>query len=164
MKYFNNNFLIKLLREYEHIDVYVNQEYLTVHDPQDIVDNDTGIGYNSYGKPVKFNYKDIELIKVGSTTLDIENLNSEEKPEKSDDIKVNNKKPKEDGPPKKDDVKKEESLLRGDRVELLDDYNGFKKGIVEGVDGDLVNVKIYNPNLLNYFTCIVERKNIIRRN
>ena len=75
------------------LKVYSNNEWYSIPSLSDLEDDITGIGYDVYGGDHRFDYRNIEQIKVGNRPpLDLEGLQAmktgqkptEEKPEKKD--------------------------------------------------------------------------------
>lgn len=60
--------------------VFVDGEYLVVNDPWDLLNDYVGVGYNSKGKKVEFEYTDIDHVLIGSIVLTKEQLAGVEKP------------------------------------------------------------------------------------
>lgn len=54
--------------------VFVDGEYLVVNDPWDLINDYVGVGYNSRGKKVEFEYMDIDHVLIGSIVLTKEQL------------------------------------------------------------------------------------------
>lgn len=54
--------------------VFVDGEYLVVNDPWDLINDYVGIGYNSKGEKVDFEYMDIDHVLIGSMVLTKEQL------------------------------------------------------------------------------------------
>lgn len=54
--------------------VFVDGEYLVVNDPWDLINDYVGVGYNSKGKKVEFEYMDIDHVLIGSIVLTKEQL------------------------------------------------------------------------------------------
>lgn len=152
MKFFNNSFLQKILNTHGQYKIFVNKEYLSVSDAEDIADPIEGIGFNQQGKPVKFQYAAIKEVLIGDQIFTVDQLNpeepKEEKPEKEDskeepDSKAE-KPPKEEKP--KDEPEKKENVQPGDRVMIMTESLGILKGIVSDVDVDCVYIEHYNRN------------------
>lgn len=164
-KYFNNHFLDKILSKYQEMKIYVDHEYLSIFDRNDILDPNNGVGYDSTGKPIKFKYVDIELIKVGQDIIDLKSLNQDPEEEKTEEEPSEPKEKPSKEPEKKEPEKKQtgESISKGDRVTVTDQYNGYGKGIVERVESNLVHVKLFDPKKLRYNLVITDIQNV-RRN
>lgn len=57
------------------LKIFANQEWFTIADPRDLSDDITGIGYDVYGGDHRFDYRDIQQIKVGNNPpLDLKGL------------------------------------------------------------------------------------------
>lgn len=147
MKYFNPTFLTSIFRQYGPIKIYVNKEYLNIVDLSDIAENQ-GVGYKSDGKSLRFNYIDITHIKLGEDILTKDLLNPEEKPaepepkeEPATPDKSTDEKPKDEKPEPK---KREESFKVTDKVIVISDWLGYKKGIITSINENKYYVKIFN--------------------
>lgn len=57
------------------LKVFSNNEWYTIAEPRDLEDDITGIGYDVYGGDHRFDYRDIQQIKVGNNPpLDLKGL------------------------------------------------------------------------------------------
>ncbi len=93
MFYIDKVFIGQFLDQKMPVKVFSNEEWYEIADPRDLEDDITGIGYDVYGGDHRFDYRNIEQIKVGNRPpLDLEGLQAmktgqkptEEKPEKKD--------------------------------------------------------------------------------
>lgn len=93
MYYFDNRTLMQFLDQKKKLKVFADDKWVDVSSSVDLNDEVTGIGYDVYGKPSYYDYRDITQIVVGNRTFSIDQLqsfmtgkNSEEKPKsKSED-------------------------------------------------------------------------------
>lgn len=87
MRYFDNQYLAQYLEQGRDLMVFVDSEYLAIADLSDLDDPIQGVGYDSSGRPHKFNYKDIEVIKSGPYYVDQQTLTQQldnyEQPDKT---------------------------------------------------------------------------------
>ena len=79
-RYFDINMLDDYLDLGLKFKVYVNGEYLIVNDPWDLLNDYKGIGYDSRGESVEFEYMDVDHVMIGSIVLTKDELNNVEKP------------------------------------------------------------------------------------
>lgn len=94
MFYFDKGFLAQYLDQRVPIKVFANEEWYQIADQRDLEDDISGIGYDVYGGDHRFDYRDIQQIKVGSkNVIDLKMLQDlkagqspeAEKPEKKSD-------------------------------------------------------------------------------
>lgn len=78
MFYFDKGILAQYLDQCSSqmpLKVYSNSEWYTIADQRDLSDDITGIGYDVYGGDHRFDYRDIQQIKVGNNPpLDLKGL------------------------------------------------------------------------------------------
>lgn len=72
--YFDVNLLDDYLDLGLRFRVFVDGEYLVVNDPWDLINDYVGIGYNSKGEKVDFEFMDIDHVLIGSMVLTKEQL------------------------------------------------------------------------------------------
>lgn len=72
--YFDAKYLKKYIDQKMNPKVFVNGRFVTISDLSDLESEVTGVGYDEYGNPKLFQYRDIEKIKVGKETIDIDQL------------------------------------------------------------------------------------------
>jgi hypothetical protein len=80
-KYFDINMIDDYLDLGLRFRVYVDGEYLVVNDPWELINDKVGIGYDSKGDSVEFEYMDIDHVMIGSIILTKEDLIKLEKPD-----------------------------------------------------------------------------------
>lgn len=80
-KYFDINMIDDYLDLGLKFKVYVDGDYLVVNDPWDLINDKVGIGYDSKGDSVKFEYMDIDHVMIGSIIMSKEDLIKLEKPD-----------------------------------------------------------------------------------
>lgn len=86
MLYFDKKYLKQYLDTGLKLKVYVDGRYLTIANPDDLK-KDKGEGVGSKGEVIKFNYKNVDHVKVGSRVFTLDQLNGEE-PDMPDDLKT----------------------------------------------------------------------------
>lgn len=161
MKFFNAAFLKKILSRYGDFKIFVDKEYISLIDNFDI-NGTQGTGVKADGRIVRFNYINIEHIKIGEDMLTKDMLNPEEKPED----KKSKKSPAEPTDEPEDaaepEPKKEEGYAPGARVTILSEWLGFHKGIVESSNGQFIYVRIFNPKTGGFTLFEVKNSEIIK--
>lgn len=77
--YFDPSYLKSYLQTGIKLAAFVDGSYLTINldDLNDLVDTKKGVGYIE-GKPVEFDYRDIDHLKVGSLTFSKDLLNKDQ--------------------------------------------------------------------------------------
>lgn len=85
MLYFDKNYIKQYLKTGLKLKVYVNGRYLTVTGPEDLKKD--GEGVDSDGEVKKFNYKNIDHVKIGSRVFTIDDLNGNDK-DMPDDLEI----------------------------------------------------------------------------
>jgi len=119
MYYFDKGILAQYLDQKMPIKVFANQEWYEIADSRDLEDDITGIGYDSYGGDHRFDYRDIQQIKVGSNNvIDLKMLQDlkagqkpeAEKPEKKSSDSEEEPSPDEEETPTEEKPKKEPDL------------------------------------------------------
>lgn len=86
MRYFDRKFLKQYMDTGLKLKVYIDGRYLTIGDPSDLKKGN-GEGIDRDGKVVKFNYKDVDHVKIGSRVFTMDNLNGDD-PQMPDDLKT----------------------------------------------------------------------------
>ena len=84
-KYFDINMIDDYLDLGLKFKVYVDGDYIVVNDPWDLINDKVGVGYDSKGESVKFEYMDIDHIMIGSIIMSKEDLIKLEKPDNESD-------------------------------------------------------------------------------
>ena len=74
MYYFDNTFLKQYIDQKIKLQVFVDSEWYSISNNRDLIDGVDGIGYDVYGKDHRFDYRDIEKIKVGQHIISIDML------------------------------------------------------------------------------------------
>lgn len=74
MFYFDKKYLKQYMESGLKLKVYVSSRYLTITDPSDLSKSD-GEGMDGDGEMKKFNYKDIDHVKIGSRIFTMDDLN-----------------------------------------------------------------------------------------
>lgn len=75
MYYFDNKFLSQYLSQQMPVKVYSNYSWYEIADLQDLKDKVVGIGYDQFGGNHRFDYRDIEQVKIGNQpALDLKGL------------------------------------------------------------------------------------------
>jgi hypothetical protein len=93
--YFDINLLDDYLDLGLKFRVFVDGEYLVVNDPWDLLNDYVGVGYDSKGKKIEFEYMDIDHVLIGSIVLTKEQLSGAAKS-------------KEETPPKEEEGESEQ--------------------------------------------------------
>lgn len=144
MFYFDNQTLMEYLQTYQRLMIYVNKEYLTITNTSDISDTEFGSGIDVTGKTIPFSYKEIELVKVGSTifTLDMLQKSKEPKEEQPEKTDKDSEKPT---PEKGSDKKQKESIEYNSYIKNIDRSSRHygTTGAVQLVLEDFVTYKTY---------------------
>lgn len=164
MYYFDNEYLRQYLQTGQTVSVMVNKEYLVVADEADVESPEEGIGYNTYGKPQRFNYKAVEAIKIGSNIYTLDQLNQKMDPKAEPE-----KKSKDDAEPKagedditidpdKDSKEKKESISKHDYIINLDPKSPYysTKGSVVSINDGVVVYQTYADNSFIKVSCLLE--------
>lgn len=85
MYFFDKVFLGQFLDQKMPVKVFANEEWYQITGQSDLEDDITGIGYDVYGGDHRFDYRDIQQIKVGSkNVIDLkmlQDLKAGQKPE-----------------------------------------------------------------------------------
>ena len=169
MKYFNQAFLLKILNQYGPFKIFVNKEFLNITDESDIADPKNGVGYKSDGKPLRFDYINITQIKIGEEILTKDLLNPEEQKPEEPDAESGSKEPTADKGAQKapkqekpEPKKREESFKPGDKVVVISEWLGYKKGILSEIDGDKYFVRIFNSKTGSFKLQEVQKGEISR--
>ena len=160
MKFFNATFLKKILSQYGDFKIFVDKEYISLIDNFDI-NGIQGTGVKADGRMVRFNYINIEHIKIGEDMLTKDMLNPEEKPEDEKTKKGSSKPADEPADAKEPEPKKEEGYVPGARVTVLSEWLGFRKGIVESSNNQFIYVRIFNPKTGSFNLFEVKNSEII---
>lgn len=77
MYYFDRDYLIQYLGISPNVKVYANGEYLSISDPNDLAHMHVGVGYTEDGEPLRFDYQEVEQVKVGETIMTLDMLQRE---------------------------------------------------------------------------------------
>lgn len=83
--------------------VFVDGEYLVVNDPWDLINDYVGVGYNSRGKKVEFEYMDIDHVLIGSIVLTKEQLSGVAK-SKEQDQEPSEEETQQEAPPEEEEA------------------------------------------------------------
>jgi len=78
-QYFDINLISDYLSLGLDFRVYVDGQYLTVSEPEDLINSRKGVGYTDSGKPIEFRFLDIDHVRIGSITLTRDQLNDFDK-------------------------------------------------------------------------------------
>jgi len=142
MFYFDNETLIDYLETYQRLMVYVNKEYITITNIGDISDTEFGAGIDVTGKTISFSYKEIEMVKIGSTIFTLDMLQKSKEPKDQEPEKDTEK----EATPKEDDKKQKESI----------EYNNFIKNIDRSSRhyGTTGAVQLVSENIVTYKTYV----------
>lgn len=74
MFYFDADFLRQYVDQSTRLKVYVNSEWYEIAEMSDLSSNKFGLAYDINGNPVKYDYRDITIIKVGNRRIDMDQL------------------------------------------------------------------------------------------
>ena len=94
MYYFDNKYLAQYLDQNIKVSVFANNEWMNLTDISDVSDARYGVGYDEFGGDSRFDYREIEQIKVGNNIITLDTLQTQktgkeppkaDKPEGSDD-------------------------------------------------------------------------------
>ena len=118
MYFFDKVFLGQFLDQKLPVKVFANSEWYSITGPSDLEDDITGIGYDVYGGDHRFDYRDIQQIKVGSQPpLDLKGLQDmkagqKPEPEKGGEAKAGSEEdaPEEEPSPDEEKPEKEPDL------------------------------------------------------
>lgn len=99
MFYFDSGLLAQYLDQKLPLKVFANHEWYEVADMSDLSDKVTGIGYDQFGGDHRFDYRDIEQIKIGNQpALDLKGLQDLKKGQEPKPVeKTKSKTPEEGG-------------------------------------------------------------------
>ena len=162
MKFFNKEFLNNVFNRYGNFKIFVDSEYLDLTDLSDILEQ---VGYSSDGKPKRFKFENIDEIMIGSKIYDLSTLNPEEDEKEEKPKSEDEPKDKSADEIKPEPKKREESVSPGDRVEVLSEYYGVLKGIVENSnDANNILIKVFNKRIQNFEKFCVKDREIVSVN
>lgn len=178
MIYFNRNFLSNVLNQQGEFNIYVDGQYLTIIDGTDLIDDVYGYGYDVHGKPTKFRYPNIQILKFGEETYDLVTLQKEleanpKEKDGNDDAEDSGDDPAEDdlenapdepGSEEEDTTEEEpkekdpkESIKVGDFV--LNEKTHIR-GAVFVVEGNTVGYESYNPKTMRVESYVEYKRNL----
>jgi hypothetical protein len=156
MYYIDNEYLKQYLQTGQNISVLVNKEYLAIADESDVESSDEGVGYNTYGKAQKFDYKAIEAVKIGPNIYTLDQLNQKLNPQKEPPKKSE---PSEKG---KDEITidpdKKESISKNDYIINLDPKSPYyrTRGSIVSLNEEMVVYQTYVDNTFQKVSCLLK--------
>jgi len=101
MYYFDNVYLGQAVDAGANVEIYFNREWYTISDKSDVSDKKQACGEDEYGKVTYIPYQKIQIVKLNSIPVTIEQLQDIMAGKKPDDKTTDSKpeKPEEDGLP-----------------------------------------------------------------
>lgn len=179
MIYFNRNFLSNILNREGQFNIYVDGQFITIVDQGDLLDDVEGYGYDVNGKPTKFNYRDVTILKFGEETYDLVTLqkeleaNPKEKEDGKDDKENSGDDPAEDDledapdePDSAPDDKAEEEPEEKEPKEsikpgsfVINERTGVR-GSVFAVEGSSIGYESYNPKTMRVESYVANKRDL----